>query len=520
MSANNRHERLILPATRQLLVEGGDARITLALGQDCNKYGCSPEPDPGLIGFGSATASTISATGFNAADQLRRRLLRDADTQAPATLYARELNRLRQELIQLCDLSDLPGLDIVFAASGTDLHLIAAQLVSNGANVSTLALMLNPEETGSGVPAALVGRHFSAHTARGNPVNAGSTIKGTGAIEVVAVPIRQTDGIPRPATAVDAEIESQAANAIKHGRRVLLILTDVSKTGLIAPSVACVVALQRRWPDKLDILVDACQFRLAPATLRAYLSHDFMVAVTGSKFLTGPTFSGALFIPSVVAQGLRSRPLPPALQTYSAAADWPSGWDGSGILDPDASNFGLLLRWEAALTELRAFRAIPEALVKRFLLSFAKAIQHRLSSDPSFELVRAPSINRRPLIEATGWDHIQTIFPFLLHHPANTTRSGPLSTEETTLIYRQLQDTLTRPTDPDHCSSCTTLRFQLGQPVAVGQRNGMPVSALRLCNSARLVIEGVTGTNQGNAVIEQGLCALDKTAQLIRHLSS
>jgi len=517
---NNRHDRLTLPATSQLLVEGGDARITLTSVQNSNKYGCSPEPDPGLIGFGSATASTISATGFNAADQLRRRLLRDADTQAPATLYARELNRLRQELIQLCNLSDLPGLDIVFAASGTDLHLIAAQLVSNGADVSTLALMLNPEETGSGVPAALAGRHFSAHTARGNSVNAGTTINGTAAIEVVAVPIRQIDGIPRPANAVDAETESLASHAIEQGRRVLLILTDVSKTGLIAPSVACVVALQRRWPDKLNILVDACQFRLAPATLRAYLAHGFMVAVTGSKFLTGPTFSGALLIPSAVAQGLRSRPLPPALQTYSAAADWPSGWDGSGVLDPDASNFGLLLRWEAALTELRAFLAIPDSVVQRFLQSFAEAIQHRLSSDPSFELIPAPLIDRCPLIEATGWDHIQTIFPFLLHHPANAARCGPLNKEETMLIYRQLQDTLAFPPDPDTGSVCTTLRFQLGQPVAVGQRNGMSVSALRLCNSARLVIEAATDTNQGSAVIEQGLCALDKTAQLIRRLSS
>ena len=516
---NNRHDRLPIPSTQQLLVEGGDARITLAPGHALNKYGCAPQPDPGLMGFGSATASTISETGFDAANELRSRLLRAADTQPPATLYARELNRLRQELIQLCGATGLPGLDIVFAASGTDLHLIAAQLISSGASASTLALMLNPEETGSGVPAALAGRHFSAHTALGDSVSAGTAIAGTGAIEVVAVPIRQTDGIPRPATAVDAEIEALATSAIGQGRRVLLILTDVSKTGLIAPSVACISALQRRWPDKLDILVDACQFRLAPATLRAYLAHGFMVALTGSKFLTGPTFSGALFIPSAAAQRLRSRPLPRALQAYSAAADWPDGWDGTGILDRSASNFGLLLRWEAALSELRAFRAIPETAVKRFLLSFAGTVQHRLSSDPCFELIPVPLIDRRPLIEATSWDHIPTIFPFLLHRPASAARSGPLNREETALVYRRLQDKLSDHPDLNRNDAPAALRYQLGQPVAFGQRNGVQVSALRLCASARLVVEATAGGRDNSAVvIERALAALDKAVLLVRHL--
>jgi hypothetical protein len=520
LAANHRHDRLLLPATRQLLVEGGDARITLAPGQDSNKYGCSPQPDSGLMGFGSATASTISEAAFGAADELRRRLLHDADTHSPAALYARELNRLRQELSRLCGIHDLPGLNIVFAASGTDLHLIAAQIICSDSAGSTLALMLNPEETGSGVPAALAGRHFSGHTAQGESVNAGSPINDTDAIEVVSVPIRQTDGTPRPAIAIDAEIESLASSAIKQGRHVLLILTDVSKTGLIAPSVACVAALQLRWQGKLDILIDACQFRLAPATLRAYLTHDFMVAVTGSKFLTGPTFSGALLIPSVVAQRLRSRPLPRALQAYSAAADWPTGWDSAGILDAHASNFGLLLRWEAALAELRAFQAIPEAVVKRFMHTFADAIQHRLSHDPIFEPISAPLITRHPLIAATSWDHIPTIFPFLLRRPAHSTRTSMLSREETVLIYRQLQDEF-NPPDPAISSACAKFRFLLGQPVATGQRNGIPVSALRLCNSARLVIEATTGDkDQGAIVIERALCALDKTALLVRCLPS
>lgn len=470
------------------------------------------------MGFGSATASVISEAGFAAAGDLRRRLVLSADAEAHAITYARELNRLRQELAQLCGAGDLPGVETVFAASGTDLHLIAAQLAGSRASVPPLALMVNAEETGSGVPAALAGRHFSAHTALGDSVSAGSSIAGTDAIEVVAVPIRLADGTPRPPAAVDAEFESLAAHAVAQGRRVLLILTDVSKTGLIAPSLACIAALQRRWPDALDILVDACQFRLAPSTLRAYLAHGFMVALTGSKFLTGPTFSGALLIPSAAAQRLRRHPLPRALQAYSAAADWPDDWNTAGIFD-NAANFGLLLRWEAAMAELRAFRAVPEAAVTRFLQAFARAVQHRLISDPAFEFIPAPRIDRRPLIEAVSWDHIPTIFPFLLHHPAARAGNRLLNREQTAHVYQRLQADLTG--HPGLNLPIAALRYQLGQPVAFGQRHGVPVSALRLCASARLVVEATAGGRDNSAVvIERALAALDKTALLVRCLSA
>ena len=519
MTVNNRHDRLQLLSTQQLLVEGGDTRIALAPGQIFNRYGCPPQPDPGLIGFGSATASVISEAGFAAADDLRCRLV--VNVEPHAISYAHELNRLRQELSQLCGADDLPGLDIVFAASGTDLHLIAAQLVGNRAAAPLLALMVNADETGSGVAAALSGHHFSAHTALADSVSVGSALPASSAIEVAAVPIRLADGTPRPPAAVDAEVESLVAGAVAQGRRVLLVLADVSKTGLIAPSLACVTALQQRWPDALDILVDACQFRLAPATLRAYLTHHFMIALTGSKFLTGPTFSGALLIPAATAQRLRKQPLPRALRAYSAAADWPDDWATAGILD-NAANFGLLLRWEAAMAELRAFRAVPEADVARFLHAFARAVQHRLKNDPTFELIPVPPIDRTPLIEAASWDQIPTIFPFLLHHPATRAGNRPLNREETAQIYQRLQTDLSR--DPGQnlsgaSQAIAALRYQLGQPVTFGQRHGKAVSALRLCASARLVVEATAGgRDNSTVVIERALAALDKAALLVRCL--
>lgn len=507
-----------LPPTEQLLVEGGDARVTLDPDRVSNKYGCRPFPDPDLAAFGSSTASVISEAGFAAADHLRRRLLLAVGAESHAALYARELNRIRQELLRLCGVSDLPGLELVFTASGTDIHLVASQLAGGSEAMPTLAIMVDADETGSCVPAALAGRHFSTRSAMGEPVVEGAAIAGGRAIEIANVAMRLVDGTPRQAAAIDAEVESLVSEAAALGRRVLLILVDVSKTGIIAPSPACVLALQHRLPDRVDVMVDACQFRIAPSTLRAYLEHGFMVALTGSKFVTGPTFSGALLLPSAAAQRFRGRMLPRALQAYSARADWPKGWAAARALD-DVANFGLLLRWEAALEELRAFRAVPEAAVTSFLQTFAQAIQHRLLSDPVFEPLPVPRLDRRPLIETTSWDEIQTIFPFVLYHRETQAGKLPLSLEETMQVYRLLQVDLAQLPGFESAASSgdiAALRCQLGQPVACGKRDGVPVSALRLCMSTRLVVEATAqGGRKASAVIERALAVLDKIALLV-----
>ncbi len=467
------------PSTAQLLVQGGDARIALSPATGTNKYGCRPQPDPAIAAFGSATATGISEASFFAANQLRNRLARQVATSDPADIYADGMNRVRRELIELCGLGNYLGLDIVFAASGTDSHLLAAHLVAGAATSALRILMVAEAETGSGVPAAL------------SVPNA----------ELAVIPLRLADGTPRPAADIDADFEQQAVAAAAAGQRVLLGMVDVSKTGMIAPSVACAVNLRCRFPDTLDVLVDACQFRITPATLQAYLAQGFMVGITGSKFITGPSFSGALLIPAALAKKLRNSEMGNHLKTCSAKADWPTGWRAASQLD-DTPNFGLLLRWEAALKELRAFRSISNIVTTHFLQAFANAISQRLASDPAFEALPVFELQRQPLAGTPGWDAIQTIFPFLLCRA----EKSPLSAAETARIYRALQD-----------DAQGNERVQLAQPVPCGRRAGVEVSALRLCVSSRLIVEAMqqNGCNE-QAVIARALKALDKVAQYVK----
>lgn len=504
-----------LPTTEQLLVAGGDARIALDPASGLNKYGCQPFPDPSLLAFGSSTASVISPAGFAAANQLRARLLQQACGYPLEVIYARDMQRVRLELLHLCEVSD-PGVELVFAASGTDAHLIVAQYVASEADRQVKAVMVEEDETGSGVVSALTGQR-GAHAFDVSSFEPGEKAENPDAIEVVSVPLRLADGAPRTPADIDADVTALVDDAVTPGRRVLLIMVDQSKTGLIAPSPACVAKLLHRHAGHLDVLVDACQFRIAPMTLNAYLQQGFMVALTGSKFLTGPSFSAALLFPAKIVQRLKRQAFPHALRGRSNWGNWPAGWDTGQRTAGDFSvdNFGLLLRWEAALVELRRFRAVPQAKIIHSLQAFAQAVGHRLLNDPHFEPLAVPQLDRRPLLAAANWDQLPTIFPFLLYGTDAAGDRVPFSREETLQTYRRLQADLSQLADS--AGGAASLRCQFGQPVSCGTRDGIAVSALRLCISARLISDAMAGKGIPR-LIDDALAALDKTAWLVDRL--
>lgn len=500
------------PRLQDLLIGGGDGRLALDPFTSRNRYGCGPSPDPSLADFGSSTASVISAGGFAAAEALRQRLY-DAEPRGPgAATYARELQRLRGRLIALCGLSDLAGLELVFSPSGTDLHMLIAELVGATPGSPLVCVDVEPEETGSGVPAALSGKHFGANAALGAPVMEGGAV-GAEARRFVAVRARAADGALRPAAEIAAELDALGRDVTARGARMLLAVSDVSKTGLISPGLESVLAFKEKFGAQAEVLIDACQFRLSPESLRAYLDHGFMVAITGSKFLTGPSFSGGVFVPPAVAERLGGRLISPGLRAYSARGEWPQGWVGAAAMS-DTVNLGLLLRWEAAVSELEAFRALPVGKVDAFARRFAGAANAFIAEHPLFEPLQVRGLDRSAVGgRAEGWDLAPTIFPFLLRHDQGG-RGGYLSLAATQDVYRGLY---ADPFPPQ----AGAVRARLGQPVKCGERDARPISALRLCNSARLIVEAVAGGEAGEqAVIARALAALDRTAEGVRKLSA
>lgn len=507
-----------LPDTATLLVSGGDTRIALDAGSGLSMYGCSPQPDPGLVALGSSTASLISPAALQACQTLRQSWLEQLRAQPEAQVYAAHTQRLRRQLLALCGCAPADAIEVVLGASGTDVQLLAGQWLR-----PHLSVMIAAAETGSGVAAALQGRHFNRRSAGGAEVQPGAAL-GDWLGRLATLEARSDDGLPRQQGSIDSECVACVQAAVEAGQRVLLVLTDVSKTGLLVPGVGTVLGLKQRWPELIEVLVDACQFRLAPATVRAYLAQGCMVALTGSKFMAGPTFSGALLVPPPVAARYRERVGGAALHAYAGRADWPEGWAAGMALAPSA-NFGMLLRWEAALTEMRAFGALPDHRIGHFLRRFAATLRHWMTRHRRFEALAVPALERGALRADDCWDSGQTIFPFLLLDG----RGQALPREATLRLFQQLRypapgaveellhgqrgaaigHGLAGATD-----GAAPRRFQLGQPVACGTRDGVAVSALRLCISAPMVVAACRDGQEAK-VVNDALAALEELALLL-----
>ena len=569
--------------TQRLLVSGGDTRIVPDTLSGKNKYGCSVSPDPETIPFGSSTGTAISERGYAAAHAMHQRLVQHLGvplgsdhaqsqpaSKAAATLYREEAERIRDELTLLCcgseKSSDLSGVATILAASGTDCHLIAGQLVAGrpggiatgGTTTDSVAgtatasaqplriIMMEQSETGSGVYPALGGYHFSDCSALRPAVPAQQSIEGAYPVEITCIRLRLEGGSARYTGAILGDIWALVQESMCRDQQVLLIAIDVSKTGLMAPGPDFLADLRQEFPDNLTILVDACQLRLSEHSVQGYLKLGCMVAITGSKFVTGPAFSGALLIPSELVPRLSRHTLPIGLRDYSLKADWPAAsvtpdaahWSATTSLC-EGVNWGMLLRWEAALAELRTFRAIPTLQVHDFLQRFAIEVQNALHACPAIEMMDHFPLKRRVFNamktrtrsdsnpdSKTDWDSIPTIFPFLLYHcdtvpsSENGTRGRPLSRAQTQELYVRLQSS--EPSIPIHPASCPdpsapTQPIQLGQPVYCGSMQGVPVSALRLCASSRLVLEACS---EGETSIRRVLARIHTTVHRITRLLS
>jgi hypothetical protein len=238
-----------------------------------------------------------------------------------------------------------------------------------------------------------------------------------------------------------------------------------------------------RWPDQVQIVVDACQMRLGRTRLRNYLDRRYLVLVTGSKFFTGPPFSGALLVPSALAQEIDTAgDIAPGLLEYTSRSDWPIDWLGLRSRFPVRANFGQWLRWEAAIEEIRAYYSVPDDFRRIALETFGKGVEQIIASSPS---LRPLSPQPRSPGEGVDDDELaqRTIFPFVIEQ-----NDRVFSLEHYKKLYRALSRSVTDMASADAPAVAATPCL-IGQPVALGGGEGQPAAALRICAGARLVTE-------------------------------
>jgi hypothetical protein len=335
----------------------------------------------------------------------------------------------------------------------------------------------------------------------------------------IAVTMRQ-DGRLRSPSEMDEAVLGAVAQVVAAGRRVLLHAMDHSKLGQRCPSLDCLATIATRFGASVQIVVDACQLRLSRPRLAWHLAQGHMVQITGSKFFTGPPFSGALLVPkalaSIVAQATG---LPPALADYTSCSDWPLAWRGIRAGLAERANLGQLLRWVAAAREMRDYFSVPVDFRRRALGDFAGAVSGLIAAAPSLELL--PDFERRQ--GGAGEDDeemsIRTIFPFRLRRADRI-----LSLADCAIIYRALNADVSALLPSDLSPAQRSVAAQLchiGQPVELPDG-----AALRLSAGARIVSENWSPAGEAASLsnlqgeVDQARIILDKIELLLRHIDA
>jgi hypothetical protein len=466
---------LLMPLER-LLVGGGDARLVVDAATGHNTYLCRPSPCHDTLSFSSSTATSISQRAYDRAGRARDALLQSALACGLHDAFDARIEQMRGELKRHLGL-DATGIDVVFSASGTDAQLQALALAQAWLGAPLTTVIAAADQTGSGTAHTARGHHFSDLTVTGSTCRKGLPIDGLAATTAtIALPLRDETGTTRSQDDNDARVLGAVERAIADGRKVLLQVMDASKLGCRTPSDSCVDRIRARWPDDVQVVVDACQMRLGRRRLAAYLDRGDMVLLTGSKYFTGPPFSGALLVPARIGDAIQSMPpLAPGLRDYSLRSDWPTRWAALRAQFSDRANFGQWLRWEAALEEIGAYYAIPDAFRDSAIRQLGAGIARIIASSASLRALPLP-----PALSADDDEFsLPTIFAFTLER-----RGATLSLRECKDIHRALACAL-----PDETSAAAAQICLIGQPVGWGGERSDAIAALRICIGARHVTE-------------------------------
>jgi hypothetical protein len=489
--------------TATLMSAGGDDRITLDEQSGLNSYGCAPEPIR-AISYSSSTASAISAAAFAHAHTVHHQLRQRSQGTTAEALYTQFLRQARtriRALYQLDQRSDVT--DIAFGASGTDLEYLAlAAALQSGQPVTNLVVEV--DEVGSGCLFSQAGHYFADRTALGHDVEKGAFLNGFSPqnVQVETLKTRSDAGPVLDEAAYAALLQTAAAEAIAAGRRPLVHIIHRSKTGIITPSLATIDALIAAHGDAIDLVVDACQGRISPAAINAYLDRGAMVFLTGSKFIGGPPFSAWALVPDRVAQRMTKGALVvPGLAHFFARGDMPIRWAAcDGVLPPDV-NFGLLLRLEAGLFELQRLMALPQERVDAVIAAFGAAMRG-LSPDRPFCLIEGAAD------DPSAGDHLcaghakpealdrKMLFVIAITQPHPGT-GQPLSFEEARAVYRFLYADMSASQDHATDQQAAAEIIHLGQPVkCLKNQNGQTdagewAPTLRLSLSAPQIFDMV-----------------------------
>lgn len=478
-------ENLAKP-TEYLLMAGGDLRLNIDEIELLNKYGCRPFPRPDAFTFASSTASSVSNFAFDKTDKVRSILINNSLKSGfkKTTIEFTEL--LKNNLRKIFKLNE--ECEIIFSPSGTDSSLQIAAITQIISEKEITHILVASDETGSGVASALKGCHFENTTALNFPIKNGDRIEGFRDVDLIKIPFRDENGALKSSSLLDDEVFNAISKTNELGRHVVLHTMDQSKLGYQSPSDGFIEKLNTLKKLSIQIIVDGSQLRLDPKDIQNYLSKGYIVTITGSKYFTGPPYSGALILPKNVNKLIRSvkTTLPKGLTQYYNHTDWPKSWFCSNELS-EGYNYGSYMRWNAAIVEMDRYYKTPILYRNMGIEMFCNFIEDSIK-DANFlvPIYSDETKTKTYYSKEFGIRNIRTIFPFFILKD-----NKALSLDKVKKLYLLLNSDLS---DYFKDSSIEIIRLaaqkcHIGQAVNVKYSNDIESAVLRISLGARVISE-------------------------------
>ncbi|KAG2533397.1 hypothetical protein JM18_000150 [Phytophthora kernoviae] len=532
--------------TESLLVRGSDDRSTLCPLTKTNSYNASTIPFSTDVARGSCTCSSISLTAFDHAERLRKQLLLNSlsinpNAQSSSEFFTTKMRTARARVATCLGVSDMIRADqlrVLLSPSGTDAELWAtvaalARLYSGLGEEENLPGGVGPEqckvtsiitaggEIGRGSNSASGGRHFSRLTPSGEAGTPGEPLRKfpSGLVDVVTLPARDDQGA---VNRIEDRIKELVHEKLDRGSGVVLLHVVVgTKTGYACPSMSVVDALAGQYPNRLMVVMDACQMRVDRLLYREWAAKGYVVLITGSKFFGGSPFCGAVLMPmrcvfemeAAAVECHSEIALPLGLEDYFSRYDIPEDMRHVRERLGTKMNIGLLLRWETAFVNMEPFCMIPPANVSAICKLYMSTCRAKVQTSWSHmvELLNPPEPTESD--SSSTVTPIDTIVAFKVCDQNDEFLDMSALKALHTLLAKDLSDAL-----PD--DALAKKRCLLGQPVSLGKSGAVLRIAMGADMFNEVYIRGKGESDFAAAMeplFENDDAILHKIALILRH---
>jgi len=366
------------------IVKGGDERITLNA-NGLNKYHGNPLIYQSVFNRGSCTMSNLNIDSKRAVDKMLDRLKKED--------YNKLLDEQQRQFKKLIDKNPSHDFDVFYAPSGSDLcyyPIMFSRILQPEKPI--FSVVTCPEELGTGSNTAIKGKYFFGTNQFEENVEKGVNIHSDVNIIQQAFPARDQEG-----------------NILNHKNDILKTIDEKSKdhqviANLVIGSKSGIVdniSMIPRANDNVFWVIDVCQMRTTPKLISSLIRLNCMVMLTGSKFYQSPPFCGALLVPKTISSKLNNiseKAVEPFLKIFSTSDISPSHPKLRSKFREN-ENYGTLLRWEAAISEMKLLSFFGEDMVTSAIDRWNAFVisQLQINSD-FFELMPDQQFTNRSII--------------------------------------------------------------------------------------------------------------------------